>query len=160
MKMIPLTRGLFALVDDEDFEFLSQWNWYALTCRDSFYAARNGWTTRGEPRGAVLMHRVLLPGAVQVDHKNRNKLDNQKANLRPATVSTNSQNRPLYRSNTSGYKGVTFHKPTQTWKARISKDGRRWYVGGGYFDSAEEAGRAYDEAAKQLFGEFACLNFP
>lgn len=153
MKLIPLTRGKFAKVDDADFEFLSQWKWFAKKARKKFCVARtiyhpNGYTT-------VYMHRVLC-GGIMVDHENGDPLDNQRYNLRPASHAENCQNQDRRENNTSGFKGVSRH--CGRWMARIHAEGRRRYLG--LFDSPVDAAHAYDSAAVQYFGEFSRLNFP
>jgi hypothetical protein len=108
------------------------------------------------------MHREILKLAgiepsKNTDHKNGSGLDNRLNNLRRATYSENRQNSRLCNKNTSGFRGVDYHKYQKKWAARIGANGTRRCIG--YFDSAEEAGAAYDLAAKELHGEFARLNF-
>ena len=110
------------------------------------------------------MHRVVLQRVVGrpltrddiVDHINHNGLDNRRPNLRLATRSQNAANLGPYANNTSGYKGVDFNRGK--WRARIREGGVRYFLG--YFETAEDAARAYDTKAHELFGEFASLNFP
>ena len=90
-----------------------------------------------------------------VDHINQDPLDNRRQNLRLATRSQNAANLGPYANNTSGYKGVDFNRGK--WRARITQDGVRYFLG--TFDTAEDAARAYDQKALELFGEFASLNF-
>jgi hypothetical protein len=106
------------------------------------------------------MHREVCAVAddEQVDHINRCKLDNRRANLRAATNRQNLGNMGLLRSNTSGFRGVSWRKRRQKWEASISVDGRNIFLG--HFTDKAEAARAYDDAAKRSFGEFARLNFP
>jgi len=89
----------------------------------------------------------------EVDHRNTIKSDNRLANLRAATRSQNEMNSPLKRSNSSGFKGVGWHKDRERWRAYIQKDGRQCSLG--YYDTAAEAHAAYAQAAERLFGEFA-----
>ncbi len=148
MKEIQLTRGKVALVDDEDFEYLNQWKWHALKGRCTWYAVRSF------PKGnCIYMHRILFPGAVQVDHRAGSGLNNQRSsNLRPATGTQNQGNRGLDRDNRSGVKGVYWHKKSGKWMARVG----RVYVG--IFENLTDAARAYNAAAQEHFGEFARLN--
>lgn len=150
---IPLTRGMFATVDASDFQWLSQWKWYVRSTYGLFYPARK---IDGRP---VEMHRLILPAKVglMVDHKNGDGLDNRRANLRYATNSQNQQNRHRLVRNTSGYRGVTWHKQAKRWQAGIALDGRRYYLG--LFLSPVDAARAYDAQAREFFGEFARPNF-
>lgn len=151
MKQIPLTQGKFALVDDADFDWLNQWKWFAHKRKRIWYAARNARHPNGD-RYTLSMHSLLLPEAALVDHWDGNGLNNQRHNVRAATQVQNSANAQK-RANESGFKGVDFHKDKR-WRARLNGK----FLG--YFSSSEAAARAYDVAAKELFGEFARLNFP
>ncbi len=153
MKLIPLTQGLFATVDDEDFEWLSRWKWCVLRTTSNIYAKRTS--------KAILMHREVLirhghtPEAV--DHANHNGLDNRKSNLRPCTSSENSANQhKTTRPTTSRYKGVHFEAYTRRWRPEVRAQGKR--IRGPRFDSELEAAAWYDEKAWELFGDFALLN--
>ena len=102
MREIPLTQGKTALVDDEDYEGLSQFRWFAHKNGKTFYAARS------MNPGIVKMHRFILgvvDPKIEVDHEDCNGLNNQRSNLRRATHGENQHNRGLYRNNPSGYKG-------------------------------------------------------
>lgn len=153
---VPLTRGQVALVDEEDAPAVLAHKWYTRRVRHAFYAARSLPRVGGVRREQRL--HTFLTGWPLVDHVNGNGLDNRRANLRPATNAENMRNRRRYANNTSGFKGVTFDKAKGRWKAQIRLDGRRRYIG--RYDTAEEAARAYDAAARELHGEFARLNFP
>jgi len=107
------------------------------------------------------MHREVIdiPKHMLCDHINGNGLDNRAANLRPATVSQNLCNRPKTKTKTrSKYKGLEWDKIQRKWKVRIQCDGRKIYLGS--FSKEIDAAKAYDKKARQLFKEFACLNFP
>jgi len=105
------------------------------------------------------MHRVILdaPPAVEVDHINRNGLDNRRANLRLATRAENTRNAKLSRRNTSGFRGVSFDHFSGRWLAIVKSDGKTYRLGA--FATPEEAAFAYDFAAAALHGEFASTNF-
>lgn len=149
-KQINLTRGKYAIVDDADFAYLSQWKWY---CTSTGYAARK------EPRGHNLyMHRLLAnsPKGLETDHINGNKLDNRRSNLRPCTHSQNKGNEGLRSTNTSGYKGVTWHKQRQKWNAHITHNRKNHSLG--LYATPEEASIAYNKEALKIFGNFAKPN--
>lgn len=151
-KEIKLTKGKVALVDDEDFERINRHKWYACKDRLTWYARRD------TIFGNVLMHRDImeLPNNVLVDHKNNNGLDNRKENLRPASTSQNKANRGMQKNNHSGYKGI---RPSKNkWAAQIQCNHKWEHLG--VFNTPEEAARAYDKRAVELFGEFAKTNFP
>ena len=162
MKEIPLTgrhaRGKVALVDDEDYPLLSCFSWSAYDKgSDGKYWYARGWDRLVESRRRVDMHRLVMgfPRGLEIDHRNGNGLDNRKDNLRVATAAQNQANQRSRRG-ASKYKGV--HKSEKGWRARLSFHQRK--ISLGYFDTEEEAARAYDETAKLLWGDFAKVNFP
>lgn len=155
MKQIPLTQGKFALVDDEDYNYLMQFTWFLQKTHtsDLFYAGTNI-NIRGISE-RVMMHTMIMGFPPIVDHLNGNGLDNTRKNLRPATAQFNSYNRGANKNNTSGFKGVHFCKGAvdKPWQARIGFRGARHSLG--YYATAEEAHEAYKAAANKLHGEFA-----
>ena len=155
IRYILLTRGRFAIVDAADYESLAQYNWYALGSeRTGFYAARRAGSH------LRLMHRVLMnpPEGMVVDHINGNPCDNRRSNLRICTPEQNAYNRRMHRNTSSRFKGVSFHRSSGKWIASICCGGKWMYLGS--FDDEIEAAKAYDRKARELFGEFAYLNFP
>lgn len=107
------------------------------------------------------MHREILGLPIgrepRVDHRDSNGLNNQKENLRIATQLENSRNRARGALNTSGYKGVCWHKRAKKWAVSIRYDGKRMHLG--LFANKIAAAAVYDDAARKLFGEFAKCNF-
>ena len=154
-RKIPLTQGKYAMVDPERYEELAKHKWFTKRCDSRFYAVRWG------KDKSVKMHHVIIgteEGKV-IDHINGNGLDNREANVRFATQQQNSWNQRKQRGNCSSkYKGVCRSKKRKEWRARITFKGRVIHLG--RFDTEEQAARAYDGKARELFGEFAWLNFP
>jgi hypothetical protein len=159
MKRIKLTRGMFALVDDIDFDWLNKWKWYAQgNNQGKFYAARDD--RRNGKRKLRLMHKEILGRSgmnLTGDHKNRNPLDNRRQNLRPATKSQDRMNASLRSDNKSGFKGVSWSKAENRWSADITHLGKHYFLG--YFLCPKKAAKVYDTAAQEKFGEFAHTNF-
>ncbi len=182
-RRIPLSRGFYAKVDPDDYCRLIKHKWYVKgTVQNGFYATRS--IKRNGKCRIIWMHRVIMKaplrhgstlsttlktgalttggsrqGRLMVDHINRDTLDNRKSNLRTATPMQNVWNSgPRKNTGKSRYKGIRWMKGTGNWQVRLSVNGRRLSMG--CFEDEEEAARAYDEAAKRYYGEFACLNFP
>lgn len=152
---IALSKGKWAIVDIDDFYILQNKSWHYMTVG---YAATHRSRKLGKPK-IIYMHREIMgnPLNKEIDHINNDKLDNRKINLRLVTHSHNMMN---YKRNTLGsskYKGVCWAKEENKWKAQIGFDKVNYHIG--YFKSEEEAAKAYDKKAKELFGEFAYINF-
>lgn len=163
MKQITLTQGKVALVDNADFEHFNQWKWQARKKpNNKWYAVRSEGYPKQKQK-TVFMHREILnaPEGMEPDHINGDGLDNRRENLRISTHTQNIWNSRKRRDNSSGYKGVTRYNKKgvkKRWVARIQYDKRRIYLGS--YERRESAARAYDAAAKRLYGKFANLNFP
>ena len=158
MREIQLTQGQIAIIDDEDYEYISGTKWYAWwnPCTRSFYARTNN-----KNYCSIYMHRVVLKvfGRKRlVDHINMNTLDNRKENLRICSQSMNMCNRGPTISNASGLKGVYWGKDNKKWRSRIMVNGKNIHLG--RFETAEEAHAAYCNAAKHLHGEFFRAEYP
>lgn len=151
MKYIPLTNGGNAIIDNEDYKKVSKYKWFRVKGdgRESAHMTKKKTNS---------MHRFLMnpPKDLVVDHKNGNGLDNRRYNLRICTYAENSRNAKKNIRNTSGYKGVIWHKASKKWSARINYNYRR--ISLGYYNDVIDAANAYDAAAKELFGEYAKLN--
>ena len=161
-RKIPLSQGKFAIVDAEDYDRLNQFKWCAVKYGENYYANRNGGKLGKFRRTFIVkMHREVLndPPGMIVDHINHNGLDNRKTNLRIVTREQNLWNsRKNISCRTSKYKGVTFFKRDNRWRAYITYKKKHIFIGSFLEEAA--AARAYDEKAKELFGQYAFLNFP
>lgn len=150
---IPLAGGAHALIDAADEHLVDGHRWHLHT---NGYASTR---VRIDGRGArIYMHRLILnPAAgVEVDHVNRDKLDNRRDNLRAAPRRLNAVNQGLLPTNTSGYRGVS--RSGNRWRAYIVIGGRQHHLG--HYPAAEQAAGAYDVAALAAWGLFAVLNLP
>jgi HNH endonuclease/AP2 domain-containing protein len=143
LSWIALTLGLFAA--------LSQWNWNTQGASHRLGATR----TRKEDRKCIYMHREIMqaPDGIDVDHVDGNRLNNRRSNLRLATHQQNTFNKGPHRNNTSGIKGVSWHKRLKKWQVQLNVNGKR--VGLGYFSEKAEAAKAYERAARKHHGVFA-----
>jgi len=155
MKEIPLVskngiiRG-YAIIDDIDFDCINQYNWFLANGR----AVRKD-LDRGNKN--IYMHREIM-GALDkeiVDHKNRNPLDNRKENLRFCTSSQNSCNSKIAKSNTSGFKGISFIKKSKKWRVRINIKNKQIFLG--TFRFKKDAINAYKKGAIKYHDRF--MNF-
>lgn len=154
-RLIRLTQGRFAIVDEEDFERVNQYRWCAHNHGNTSYAIR-GYKNDNKSRG-VKMHQFILnfPDML-IDHINRNGLDNRKCNLRTCTHSMNMANRSSNKDSYSKYKGVCYHKVNRKFVSAINYNGNRIYLGS--FSNEIDAAKAYDIKALEFYGEFAKLN--
>jgi len=157
MKKIKLTQGKFTLVDNTDYDWLNEFKWCAVGKKGSFYCVRH--VRKKEKTEAFYMHRIILSlndPSVFVDHRNGNPLDNQRHNLRPCTCAENIYNQKKQKGTSSRFKGVVWHKRDRRWQASIRHLNYQTYLG--QFKFQTQAARAYNEAAKEKFGEFSRLN--
>lgn len=158
MKTIQLTQGQVALVDDEDYEILSQLKWSAHKQKNNYYAISSCYCYLTKKRHHLIMHRVIMgcKKGKEIDHIDHNGLNNQKCNLRFATRSQNQQNRRPTNKSLSAYKGVCWNKKVNKWQADITLSGKLIRIG--FYDTEIKAAQAYNEKAKELFGEYAYIN--
>lgn len=149
MKEIKLTKGMVALVDDEDYKWLNQWKWYYSSAG---YARRDPYERN--KRSHIMMHRLInhTPKGMETDHINGNRIDNRKKNLRSYTRQQNRVNKPKLKTNTSGINGVSWHKKANKWRAQVYLNDKQIYLG--LFTNILEAKKVHDEKARELFGEF------
>jgi hypothetical protein len=147
---VLLADGTEATIDAEDAELVGQYNW----------CLSGGYVVTYRPLGLLRLHRLVMgdPEGKFIDHRNGNKLDNRKAFLRPATNAENQYNQGIPSRNTSGHKGVHWHKRDQKWSAQIRHEGKQIHLG--YFTDLEDAAQAYREAAVKYHKEFANSGTP
>ena len=155
MKLIPLTQGKHAMVDDCDYEGINAFKWCAVCHRGRFwYAVRHeSWT-----RKLIRMHRDIMsaPVGIKVDHRDHDGLNNRRNNIRLATTAENGWNQCPRPGGTSKYMGVYWNKSRGKWIARICANGKRVYLGA--YTDQKVAARIYNMACVQYHGEFANLN--
>ncbi len=154
-KTLELSFGKHAVVDAEDYDQLNMYKWCSVRRGQIWYART--FRTDGTH---LSMHRLITnaPKHLVVDHKDYNGLNNRKSNLRLCTPAQNQYNARPSPGGTSRHKGVYWEKKSKKYRALIGHKSKRYHLG--CFDNEDDAGRAYDRKAIELFGEFAYLNFP
>ena len=165
MRTVPLhgskAAGRVAQVDDDDYELVTRYHWMVREHAHSQWVDGPyvyGYLPGGPGRKPRILMHTLLTGWPRVDHQDRSGLNNQRSNLRPATASQNGANRRPMPNRTSPYKGVGWNGRAGIWRARIRFQGDLRHLG--YFTDEVAAAKAYDAAARELFGAYARLNFP
>lgn len=147
---IPLSKGQTAFIDKDNFDTVKDYGWYAYYDKigKTFYAVSRTHGTK------IKMHRLILNATEEqkVDHTDHNGLNNRKNNIRLCTQSQNCMNKRVQSNNTSGYKGVSFHRGKNKYQAMIMVNRKQIYIGS--FLTALEASEAYQKEAKKLHGEF------
>ena len=156
MKEIQLTKGKVALVDDEDFEYLNQWKWCASKNGVGFCAVRS--IIIDGKRTTRPIHQFIM-GSALINHIDGDELNCQKYNMRKCTKHQNNLNKRPHRNSSSKFKGVFWSKYGNNfrWRVRIMYNRKTHNLG--YFEDEIEAAKVYDQKARELFGEFAWLNF-
>lgn len=157
---IPLSKGLWALVDDWLVEGMPKFWANTAKHRNAYYGQReykNGDAKVYEKLHHWVWRQYNSPLPIEIDHINGFGWDNRGCNLRAATEMENTRNKPIYKNNTSGYKGVSWCKQKERWMTCISVERK---LKRKFFDTAIEAALEYDRLAKEYFKEFARLNFP
>ena len=160
MVKIKMTKGYEALIDDEDFELINKYSWYAEVKKNHVYAKAHN-IGNGHIKHLVWMHRLILGlddnKGKYVDHINRDSLDNRRCNLRITDHAGNQMNTIKRKNCSSIYKGVAWHPAVNKWFAYITIMKKRIYLG--WFINETEAARTYDMAAREHFKDYACVNF-
>lgn len=157
IRLLPLTNGKFAFIDNDDYDCLSKHNWY-VNC-GGYPARKVSYRENGKRvYKTIFMHRVVnkTPDGLVTDHVNGDKLDNRKSNLRSCTHTQNMCNVTSRKNTTSKYKGVTWWARDKKWKAQARLHNITRHLG--YFDTQEEAALAFNKFCKDNHGEFARLN--
>lgn len=147
----------FAIIDANDLDIARRYRWQVdIRPTGARYAA----AYLREERTKIYLHRLLTGAPIRsrVDHKNNDGLDCRRSNMRVCTNSQNLANTSVGTNNRSGFKGVSWSKQASRWRVTIKANGKQQHIG--FFDDLVEAARAYDDKARDLFGEFACVNFP
>lgn len=159
MREIELTQNKYTTVDNEHYDWLSQYSWHIKQAKNRSDYAKFTTPRKDGKQKTIHMHQILLwcPQGYEIDHINGNGLDNRMENLRIVTRLQNSMNQHKKKIGKSKYKGITYDTRSNSWQARIGKNNQRFNIG--TFKKEEDAAQAYDNKAKELFGEFACLNF-
>lgn len=158
MKEIKLTKNQIALIDNEDYELISRYTWYAEKDNNTYYARTDLYKFLGRHK-KVSMHRFLMNAKEGqfIDHINSNGLDNRRENLRFCTKQQNHFNTIKTSKKASPlYKGVSWYKKERKWGSRIKVNGKQFHLG--YFHNEIDAAKAYNKAALEYFGEFAKIN--
>ncbi len=163
MKLIRLGKSDFqTIVDDCDFEWLTQYSWNYSPGPNTGYARRTLWLPNKTCR-TIRIHTVVY-GLIdsnykgRIDHKNGDGLDNRRTNLRPATNAQNIANGRHQLGRSSQYRGVCWHKRSKKWRAQITKNKKTKWLGD--FDDEKSAALVYDIAAFNQSKDYAQLNFP
>lgn len=169
MKKITLTRGMYALIDDDVFDDINQYKWHVMKCgsdkNTTWYAVRSLWIKAEHRYKTVIMHRAIwelkrgvIPEKHVIDHKNHDGLDNQVENIRCVEPKHNQRNQRIQINpeKHSVYKGVSWLKNLKKWEAYITTGDKKDRIG--CFSSEIDAAEAYNKEAIARFGEFAYLN--
>jgi hypothetical protein len=160
--LLYLGNDLYTTVDDEDYYWLSQWNWNVVKIKDKLYVKRGVKKAKLKTnvKYELFLHRVVMKctnSELVVDHIDKNPLNNQKSNLRICTKAENNRNTSSHKNSSSKYLGVSYDKARNKWQAQLMINGKKVLMK--RYITEKEAAEAYDQAAKLHSGEYANLNF-
>lgn len=157
MKEIKLSNGDVAFIDNEDYSKVIDYRWYLKKNKGKNCRYAIAYSYKGNKQNILRMHRIIMNASIdeEIDHINGNGLDNRKENLRKVSHWQNVMNTKIGKNNTTGFKGVC--KIKDKWVSRIQFNKKKIYIG--CFNNKIEAAKAYDIKAKEIFGEYANLNF-
>lgn len=145
---IPLSNGSTAVCDEDRFAAVSKYSWRL---------DRNGYPCAKIKDFTIRLHSFLYKNQGQIDHVNGSKVDNRSCNLRFVNHCQNRVNVGKKKNTKNKFKGITFNKRKNKWQAQIGHNYKNITIGS--FDSQEDAAKAYDKKAQELYGEYARLNF-
>jgi len=158
MKEIKLKNGQYTKVDNDDFEKFKNFSWFLI--KNVYKSSSYYYVTRSNNGKPCKLHREIMgsPKGLMIDHINHDTLDNRKCNLRVCTHQDNQRNRNLNKNNTTGFKGVTYHKHKEYiyYVAQLYLNGKNIFLG--TFKKSIDAAKKYDEEVTRLFGDFALTN--
>lgn len=145
---------MYSFVDDKDFDKVNQFKWFPLKDGNTFYAVRNSTLLNGK-RILIYMHRTIMKPikSMEIDHIDRDGLNNRRSNLRISTHAENNRNKVKHIDNKSGYKCVYWHKYSKRWTSYIRVNGKA--ISFGYFNSKKNAYKAYINGSRKYHKEFA-----
>lgn len=146
-----ITKGMTCKIDPEDFDKVKNHSWCAVKGKKTFYAQ-----SRISKNELCFIHNIIMDAKI-IDHINGDGLDNRKSNLRKCTITQNNRNRGPSKRGTSSYKGVCWSTAKNKWRANIMINKKQTHLG--YFETEKEAAKSYDEKAKEIYKEYAWLNF-
>lgn len=153
-------RWPVAFVDDRDYAEVSAFRWFVryVPQKGDRQQDQGPYAVKSLPGNRQISMHQFLTGWAMTDHIDHDGLNNQRSNLRPATKAQNLTNSRPRVGYSSSYKGVYWSRTARKWTAQIKIDRKSTHLG--YYADEKEAAMAYDRAARQVFGEYAYLNFP
>jgi hypothetical protein len=161
-RLIEYDKYIAVIPSNKNAEYIFDKNMRNSLINYNWHVERKGYLSTNDPKTKkqLFAHHLVVGkplSGMETDHKNRNKRDNRKGNLRHVSHARNRINANLTKKSKSGFKGVSWYSPTNKWRARIGFERKKITIG--YFDCPKKAAEAYDKKALELFGDFACTNY-